>query len=59
MHTVDFSEDKQIKLIVLLSDFHNDEFLADVLLVIPHRLPVRRLEMGELAVFVWRNGKDL
>lgn len=36
-----------MKLIVLLSDFCNDEFLADVLLVIP----VRGLEIGGLAVF--------
>lgn len=42
-HTVDFSEDKQIKLIVLLSDFCTDEFLTDVLLVIPRRLPVTAL----------------
>lgn len=42
-HRVDFSEGKQIKLIVLLCDFCNDEFLAGVLLVIPHRLPVTAL----------------
>lgn len=56
--TVEFSEDKQMKLIVLLSDFCNDEFLADVLLVIPHRLPVRGLEIGGLAVFVWKNCEE-
>lgn len=44
---------------MLLSDFHNDEFLADMLLVFPHRLPVRGLEIGELAIFVWRNCEDL
>lgn len=43
-----------MKLIVLLSDFCNDEFLADVLLVIP----VRRLEIGGLAVFVWKNCEE-
>lgn len=47
-----------------MSDFCNDKVLANVLLGVPSKIAcdspgVRGLEIGGLAVFVWKNCEDL